>query len=280
LSWLGHRFGWKLLRLTSWEDTMCMAHTLDERPGTKALDAQIRIHFGFGLKEQSRVDPVRLLEYPIKEALRYNALDTKWTSLLARKLRPLINKEPAYKRQYERKIRTAATLVLTEAKGLPVDFAYAEAQKDKLEGEVKEIERRLRKCNEIKQYEQRFGTFSPTNSDHVLKLMKDICHRDEIRVENRDGAIQWTTGEEVLAAMPRDEVPSAPLILEHRAIAKLLSTYVMPVITRKIVCPDGRIHNKYSQLHAVTTRLASDDPNVQNWPKRKHKEVRGIIYAG
>lgn len=278
--WFAYFFGPQLLRLTEWDDTMAMTHTFDERPGTKGLDVQTRIQFGFFLKEQSRVDPVRLLDYPLKEALRYNGMDTKWTNLLARVYKKkLLRARPEDRWEYERKVRLCPTLILTEAKGLPCDMDYALAQEKTLSAEMELIEEKIRKCPEVKDFSRRFGSFSVTNPDHALKLMRDICKRDEIRREDRDGSVSWTSDEEALNSIPKSEVPSASLILEHRAAAKLLSTYVIPITTKRIVNPDGMIRTKYGSMVAVTGRLNSEDPNLQNFPKRKRKEVRGVVYA-
>lgn len=283
MEWVAHEFGEAMLRRTEWDDTMAMAHTLDERGGTKSLDAQIRRHFGFFLKSQSRVDVSRAswwLEYPLGEVLRYNGMDTKWSDLLRDTLMPILQDTPAYLEEYERKVRLAPTLVQTEIVGLEVDFDYAEKMKDHFRDALKGIEKKLARCVEISDYEQRFGTFQPTNPDHVLKLYKDLMQRDEVRVEDaRTKVVRWTTEEDALLKMPASEVPSAHLILEHRGASKLQGTYIDPVLTRKIVCPDGRIRCKYSSMTAETGRLAADDPNVQNWPKRKFIEVRGIIVA-
>lgn len=280
LEWFAYFFGERVLRLTEWDDTMAMAHTLDERAGTKSLDYQTRIRFGFWLKEQSRVDPVRILEYPIKEALRYNGLDTKWTDKLRDHYDPLIYQPqiPGYEWEYERKVRLAPTLALTEALGMPIDQAYAKKQADRLNESARSLELKIDRCPEVKEYRSRFGQFSPTNSDHVLKLLKEVCHRDEVRVvDHRTEVVSWTTSEDVISKIPAKEVPSVALILEHRGVAKLLSTYVAPIVSRKNVCHDGRIRSKYSSMIAVTGRLAAEDPAVQNWPARKHKEVRGMV---
>lgn len=74
-------------------------------------------------------------------------------------------------------------------------------------------------------------------------------------------------------------MPSVPLILELRTITKLDGTYLAPVIEGRMTGPDGLIHTQYSSTVAVTGRLNSEDPNVQNFPKRKHKEVRGFVAA-
>ncbi len=280
MEWFAYFFGGEILRLTEWDDTMALAHTLDERSGTKSLDHQTRIYFGFQLKSLTKVDPVRLLEYPIKDALMYNALDTKWTDKLRDTVEPIVRSNDKFAAEYERKVRLAPTLVLTEIKGLRIDFKYAADMEAKLSGDARSIEAKLKRCDEIRQFESRYGTFQPTNPDQVLKLMKDICQRDEVRVEDpRTGAVRWTSDEEALSKIPAREVPSAALILEHRATAKLISTYLKPVLDRKIVCPDGKVRSKYSSMIAETGRLASEDPNIQNWPKRKYKEIRGMVVA-
>lgn len=282
MEWFSYFLGDRMLRLAAWDDTMSMAHTLDERSGTKSLDTQIRKAFGFFLKAQSNIDVKRpnwYTSYKIKDILKYNGMDAKWTNRLSRHLRPYLDSVPTLAAQHARKVRLAETLVLTEAKGLPIDFQFALDMEAQLEKEVGAVAKKISATVEVKKYEQRFGTFSPTNPDNVLQLMDKVCHREEVVRVDRDGRRKMTSDEEALASIPKREVPAAALILEHRSGEKLLSTYVRPVTTRKIVSLDGRIHSKYSSMVAVTGRLAGEDPNPQNWPKRKHKEVRGIVAA-
>jgi uracil-DNA glycosylase family 4 len=277
MEWLGWQYGEKILRRTEWDDTMMMAHTFDERPGTKSLNNQTRIHFGFELKNQSRVDvgrPQWWLQYDLRSILRYNGMDTKWTDPLRRIYAARLEGERLMTAEYERKVRLAPTLVQTQAAGLKVDFAFMQQQLNELEGSLRQIERKLKALPEIAKYEQRFGSFSPTNPDHVLKLYRDVVPREEVRVEERDGSIRWTTEEE---ALQKISLPSAKLVLDHRAASKLISTYALPVLREEIVCPDGLIRARYEQTEARTGRLACEDPNMQNWPKRKYKQIRGAI---
>ena len=275
LEWLCYKIDKKLAYNTEWADTILMSHTLDERKGVQSLDNLTRQHFGFFLKDQSNIDVKRIMEFPLEEVLRYNGMDAKWTDMLYTTLSPMINSNKKYKAEYERKLRLEPALVLTQMKGVKVDLKYANEIKDKLETSLAKTEKNIKECKEVKKYETQFGSFSPTSPDHVLKLLRDVCKREEIYVGG--GA---TSGDEsVLNLIPAEEVPSAPLILEHRAVSKLLSTYVLPVTERKCVSPDGRIHTRYSSTIAETGRLASEDPNLQNYPKRKHKEVRGMIVA-
>src|SRR5690606_2859981 len=75
-----------------------------------------------------------------------------------------------------------------------------------------------------------------------------------------------STDEEVLAKLAED-YPLPAAILEHRSLAKLKGTYTDKLPT--MVNPHtGRVHTNYAQAVAVTGRLASNDPNLQNIPIR------------
>lgn len=82
---------------------------------------------------------------------------------------------------------------------------------------------------------------------------------------------------ETLAGMEESEVPA--LILRHREINKLLSTYVktIPLLVDK----ESRIHTHYNQANAATGRLSSDQPNLQNIPVKTEngKKLRGGFVA-
>lgn len=278
MEWLIQQGGAHALRRKTWDDTMASAYTLDERGSTKSLGTQTVIHFGFDLKAQSRIDAKHILDYPIKEVLVYNGMDTKWTNALRDKHAGMLDAVEGFRELYEDKCELAATLALTTAKGLPVNQAFADAAVKRLEDELKVIEAKISRDEDIRDYTRKHGTFSPTNPEHMLRLLKDM-QRPEIKVPvkgaDRD-AFSYSTSEEVLTAIG-DAVPCCAHVLEHRGISKLLGTYVLPTANGANVDPDGRIRSSYNSMVAVTDRLSADDPAVQNWPKRKHKWVRGMI---
>lgn len=276
MEWFHYYYGPSVLYRTPWEDTMAMAHTLDERKGTKSLEVQTIINFGFNLKAHSKVDAARLLEYPLKDTLLYNGGDSKWTHKLADKLLPVIHSNEADLLEYERKVRLAPSLTLLEARGVPVNLDVADKIGKDLANLIDDIEHKIQRTPEVIKYAKRHGRFEPGNDDQVLKLMRDVLNRPEIHVEER-GVTKVTTSEEVLSIMPASEVPSAALILEHRGASKLNGTYIKPVITGAILDRDGLVRAKYGSMVAETGRLNSDDPNMQNWPKRKFKYVRRIM---
>lgn len=273
LEWFTYFYGERIAYLTEWDDTMARAHTIDERIGTLGLGDLTRQWFGFDLKAQSNVDPKRLLEYPIRDGLRYNGMDAKWTQLLDTTLAPVIDRDQDLINEYERKIRLAPALVLTQLKGIAADADYARSLQEELSVEVAQIEKNIRKCPEVQKYEKAYGAFLPSSPDHVLKMMDKVCDRPEVRKEGGGG----TSDEAALSKIPAKEVPSAPMILELRGVTKLISTYIDPVVTGRVLHSDGLIHTKFGSMVAITGRLNSEDPNVQNYPKRKHKKVRGMI---
>jgi DNA polymerase I-like protein with 3'-5' exonuclease and polymerase domains len=112
------------------------------------------------------------LQYPLKDILRYNGMDTKWTDPLREDLEPELDAVPAYRQEYERKVRTASTLVIMENLGMPADIAFAERMEDELRAEMADIEAKIKRTPEVRKFEGRFGTFQPTAPDDVLKLLK------------------------------------------------------------------------------------------------------------
>ena len=75
-----------------------------------------------------------------------------------------------------------------------------------------------------------------------------------------------STNEEVLQELALD-YPLPKILLEHRGLAKLKSTYT-DKLPQMVNAATGRVHTSYSQAVAVTGRLASSDPNLQNIPIR------------
>jgi DNA polymerase-1 len=90
---------------------------------------------------------------------------------------------------------------------------------------------------------------------------------------------QPSTAESVLAELA-DDYPLPRLILEHRALSKLKSTYI-DKLPLEISPSTGRIHTSYHQAVAATGRLSSSDPNLQNIPIRtaEGRRIRNAFIA-
>ncbi len=88
-----------------------------------------------------------------------------------------------------------------------------------------------------------------------------------------------STDAESLEAI-KDDHPLPKLVLDHRAVAKLKSTYV-DALPRLIHSDTGRVHTRWEQAVAATGRLSSKDPNLQNIPIRSEhgKKIREAFTA-
>jgi len=91
---------------------------------------------------------------------------------------------------------------------------------------------------------------------------------------------QYATGEEVLQKFAKSH-PVIPMILEHRMLSKLKSTYV-DALPKYIEPATGRLHTMFNQTVTATGRLSSSNPNIQNIPVRTElgQEIRKAFIPG
>jgi DNA polymerase I len=106
----------------------------------------------------------------------------------------------------------------------------------------------------------------PFNLGSPRQICEILFERMKLPVVKKTATGQPSTDEEVLQELAAD-YPLPKLLLEHRALSKLKSTYTdkLPLMVN---AHTGRVHTTYSQATAVTGRLASTDPNLQNIPVR------------
>ena len=106
----------------------------------------------------------------------------------------------------------------------------------------------------------------PFNVNSPRQIQEILFDRQKLPVKKKTPSGQPSTDEDVLAELALD-YPLPKLILEYRGLAKLKSTYTDKL--PEMINPDtGRVHTNYGQTVAVTGRLASNDPNLQNIPIR------------
>jgi len=114
-----------------------------------------------------------------------------------------------------------------------------------------------------------FNISSPKQLGHILfdKLLLDPKAK-------KTKTKQYSTNEDVLVTL-QDRHPIIGKVLEHRGLKKLLSTYVES-LPKLINHKTGKIHTSYNQTVAVTGRLSSNNPNLQNIPIRDEngREIR------
>ncbi len=106
----------------------------------------------------------------------------------------------------------------------------------------------------------------PFNLNSPKQIQEILFERQQLPVVKKTPSGAPSTDEDVLEQLALD-YPLPKLLLEYRGIAKLKSTYTDKL--PRMVNPDtGRVHTNYAQAVAITGRLASNDPNLQNIPAR------------
>jgi DNA polymerase-1 len=106
----------------------------------------------------------------------------------------------------------------------------------------------------------------PFNLGSPKQIREILFERQKLPVKKKTPTGEPSTDEDSLAELALDH-PLPKLILEHRALSKLKSTYT-DKLPKSVHPRTGRVHTTYSQTTAVTGRLSSNDPNLQNIPIR------------
>jgi DNA polymerase I len=160
-------------------------------------------------------------------------------------------------------------LATMERNGIAVDVPYLRALSKELADRLAEIER-----DAYASVGHEFNINSPSKLGDVL--YKEL----KLPQSKRTRTGQASTGAEVLEEL-RGAHPVIDLVLEHRQLAKLKSTYVdaLPLMVND---DTGRVHGSFHQTVAATGRLSSSDPNLQNIPIRTDmgRRVRRAFITG
>ena len=192
----------------------------------------------------------------IERAAQYAAEDADVTLQLHRGLHPQIAADARLNRIY-RDIEMPVTRVLhiMERNGVRLDVRLLGELSREFGAKMMELEARAHQ-----EAGQPFNLGSP-------KQIQDILfEKQKLPVRKKTPSGQPSTDEDVLAELAQD-YPLPKLILEHRGLAKLKSTYT-DKLAGMIHPATGRVHTNYAQAVAVTGRLASNEPNLQNIPIR------------
>ena len=142
-----------------------------------------------------------------------------------------------------------------ERNGVLLDKARLEAQSHELGKEMLQ-----------KEQDAYSAAGQPFNLGSPKQIQEILFDRLKLPVKKKTPSGQPSTDEDSLAELALDH-PLPKLILEHRTLAKLKSTYT-DKLPKSINPGTGRVHTTYSQTTAVTGRLSSNEPNLQNIPVR------------
>jgi DNA polymerase-1 len=195
-------------------------------------------------------------EVAIDRATEYAAEDADVTLQLHHAMWPNIADNEKLRFIYEKiELPTAVVLQKIERNGVLVDTQRLTAQSNELGKRMLEIERQA--------YELAGQPFNLNSPKQIGEIFFDKL---KLPVVKKTPSGTPSTDEEVLQKLAED-YPLPKILLDYRSLSKLKSTYT-DKLPKMIDATTGRVHTNYAQAVAVTGRLASNDPNLQNIPIR------------
>ncbi len=260
-------YGFELLGNTF--DTM-LAHYVFEPDGKSNMDALSEKYLGYepvhieeligkkgkGQGNMRDVEPEKIKDYA--------AEDADITLQLKNVFLPKLKEREVERVFYEVENPLVKVLTAMEFEGIRIDEKFLNDYSKELEKEAKTAEESV-----YKQAGVRFNLASPKQLGEVLF---DKMQIDPKAKKTKTG--QYATGEDVLLKLANKN-KIVDDILVFREFTKLKSTYVdaLPLMINK---KTGRVHTSYAQAVAVTGRLSSNNPNLQNIPIRteRGREIR------
>ncbi len=274
--WIGQNLKYDLLVLKWYDveikgklyDTM-LAHYVIEPEGRRSMDllstqflqyepVSITELIGKG-KAQGNMRDVEIEK--IKE---YAAEDADITLQLKNVFHSMLKERDVEKVFFEVENPLVKVLLDMEFEGIKIDENFLQKYSVELEGDAKRSE-----ASVFEQCGVKFNLASPKQLGEVLF---DLLKLDEKAKKTKTG--QYATGEDVLLKLAHKS-PVVADILTFRELTKLRSTYV-DALPLMINAKTGRVHTSFAQAVAVTGRLSSNNPNLQNIPIRtdRGKEIR------
>lgn len=277
ITWVGQNIKFDLLVLRNYGfqltgalwDTM-LAHYCFEPDGKRSMDLlsekylqyqPVSIEELIGKKGKNQGN---MRDVPIEQIKEYAAEDADITLQLKHRFVPLLKEHDVEKVFYEVDSPLINVLCNLEYEGVRIDTEFLREYSKELEREAKQAEETV-----YAEAGVRFNLASPKQLGEVLfeKLKLDPNAK-----KTKTG--QYATGEEVLAKLAVQH-GICHTILEFREYTKLKNTYV-DTLPDLINPRTGRVHTTFGQTIAVTGRLSSINPNLQNIPIRteRGKEIR------
>jgi len=198
----------------------------------------------------------------LEQAAHYAAEDADVTLQLHLKMWPELQKEQGPKEVFEQvEMPLVPVISRIERNGVLIDQNILAVHSQELGSRLAELEL---KAHEL--------AGEPFNLSSPKQLQTILFEKQGIKPTKKTPGGAPSTSEEVLAELALD-YPLPKVILEHRGLSKLKSTYTdkLPLMINP---HSGRVHTSYHQTVTATGRLSSSDPNLQNIPVRNDEGRR------
>ena len=240
-------------------DTL-LADYLRDANAKHGLDDLAGRNFGFSPTRFVDLVPkgTTFASVPVEAAALYCGMDVHLTWRLTGLLRQqLVDLGPALPVLLDDvELPLEPVLALMEATGIRIDTAYLAMLSAELATTLARLELEARAAAGV--------DFNLASPKQLGELLFDSLGLD--RKKSRKTKTGWSTDAAVLEKL-EDAHPVVPLVLEHRTLSKLKSTYVdaLPALMEP---ETGRVHTDFNQAVTATGRLSSSNPNLQNIPIR------------
>ncbi|HCT40701.1 MAG TPA: DNA polymerase I [Moraxellaceae bacterium] len=253
-------------------DTMLASYVLDATATRHNMDDMAAHYLGvktttFEEIAGKGVKQLTFNQIEVDKATHYAAEDADITQRLHDVLAPQLAAEPKLESVFrDIEMPLAPILQAMEHRGVLIDTAMLASQSRELGERMIALEKDVYALAG-----QEFNLGSPKQLGHIL------YEKLGIPAPKKTATGQYSTAEDVLEQLDH---PLPKLLLEHRSLSKLKSTYTdkLPeLLDRKT----GRVHTSYHQAVAATGRLSSSDPNLQNIPIRTEagRKIRQAFIA-
>ncbi|HUW36448.1 MAG TPA: DNA polymerase I [Rhodocyclaceae bacterium] len=212
---------------------------------------------------------ISFAQVAVDRASEYAAEDADVTLRVHQVFREALAQEPRLERLYrDIELPVAEVLYRMERTGVLIDVAAMARQSDELGRRMLELEA-----------EAQGQAGQPFNLNSPKQIQEILFDKQGLPVLKKTPSGGPSTDEEVLSELALD-YPLPRLILDYRSLAKLKGTYT-DKLPRMVNPATGRVHTSYSQATAVTGRLASSEPNLQNIPVRtvEGRRIRSAFIA-
>ncbi len=252
-------------------DTMLESYILNSTATKHNMDDMAREYLGVTTIHYEDVagkgaKQIPFQEVSLEQAATYAAEDADITLRLHQVLMGKLQQHPNLHKLYtEIEIPLISVLVRIERNGVLIDTAMLAQQSLELANHIVAIEQQA--------HDLAGHTFNLGSPKQIQDILYD---QQKLPVLKKTPKGQPSTEESVLQELAL-EYPLPKLILEHRSLSKLKSTYT-DKLPQQVDAKTGRIHTSYHQAVAATGRLSSSDPNLQNIPIRS-EEGRKIRQA-
>ena len=248
-----------------WADVMLMSYVINPGLPSHALANIARDRLKQDVQVRKDVQKTALL-FAIDHEIGSTKLDP-WKQYLGEKsdivfslrgaLEPELRKDTALRKIYDEiEMPLYPVLAKMEERGIKVDVALLRSMSATMGATINTLEAEI-----YKEAGTEFNINSPTQLGHILfeKLQYPVLKKTKTTKS-------WSTSMEVLQELAEHGYAVPRLILQHRELHKLKSTYIDAL--PQLVTSDGRVHTTFNQAVAATGRLSSSDPNLQNIPIR------------